>query len=635
MSRHPQLLCTVQSFALVALAVGVLTFPAAAGAQNDAALVRELQLFREGGPAGRERRVVRRAADGVEETHETTLALGPGVSVHAVLRRAADGAPRTLAVSGRTLPWYPAPAEWRAGGAADAPPVTSPFPVGLVAHRVERWRSRGARGDADVRSCGVDTLPGSRRALVCAEVAGLTWGRVVVWHAPDGQLAAVHVPTAISKVLALAPAYRSDHSGFSALAARGVRRLAASAPPVATAERAPLVLVGGTVLDVERGRRLRDAVVTVRGGRIASVALRGAAPLPAGARVVDVRGATVLPGLWDMHAHLKQVDWGPAYLAVGVTTVRDLGNTMPFALALRREFAVPRALGPHVLLAGWVDATDRTAYPAYQVRSAAEARAVVRRYAAAGYAQVKLWEYLPAALIPVVADEAHRFGLTVTGHLPSDTPLLAALDAGMDQLNHLTGILEALHASGGLTMDALARELRQRGTVVDPTLVISDFRGNRLREPLAALEPGAAVLPPELARVTATLRGVPAQAEEGQRAFAEALRVVRALHAAGVPIVAGSDQGVPGHTLLREIELYVEAGLTPLDAIRAATLVPARVMGLAQERGTVAAGRMADLLIVDGDPLTDVRALRRARYVVRAGALYEPAALRRAAGFAP
>ena len=102
-----------------------------------------------------------------------------------------------------------------------------------------------------------------------------------------------------------------------------------------------------------------------------------------------------------------------------------------------------------------------------------------------------------------------------------------------------------------------------------------------------------------------------------------------------LPPIAGSDQGAPGFSLLRELELYVAAGLTPLDAIRAATLVPARVMHLERERGAVAAGRAADLLIVDGDPLVDIGALRRGRYVVRAGVLYEPSALRRTAGLAP
>ena len=152
---------------------------------------------------------------------------------------------------------------------------------------------------------------------------------------------------------------------------------------------------------------------------------------------------------------------------------------------------------------------------------------------------------------------------------------------------------------------------------------------------VASFEPGVARVAPSLA-YSLSHGGIPAKDEASATAWYQAmLATVRALHAAGLPIVAGTDQAVPGYSLHRELELYVEAGMTPMEAIQAATSVPARAMGLSDQVGTVRAGERADLLLLDADPLADIRATRRVWRTVAAGAVYQPAPLWQSVGFTP
>jgi imidazolonepropionase-like amidohydrolase len=177
--------------------------------------------------------------------------------------------------------------------------------------------------------------------------------------------------------------------------------------------------------------------------------------------------------------------------------------------------------------------------------------------------------------------------------------------------------------------------LKAHGTVVDPTLTVYEMFLHPRSVPFVTLEPGVAKVAPELVGPL-TSTGVPPEAEErARRSFDRLLATVRALHAAGIPIVAGTDQSVPGHSLHRELELYVRAGFTPMEALQAATLVPARVMGMEREVGTVEAGKAADLVLLDADPLAAITNTRRISVVVANGRVYDPATLWRSAGFQP
>jgi imidazolonepropionase-like amidohydrolase len=511
----------------------------------------------------------------------------------------ADGRIRSLLVAGAGYPWQS---------------KVSPFPVGLLALRVRAWEKEG-RPSGTIHSCG------SR----CFVLEGSTWGRSFVWLHDDGSLSSAFVPTPFAPLVALPKGRESEYASVLAAAARvGLESL--SSPSSART----LAITGANVIDVTTGSTRKDATVVVRGGRIDAVGDRGLA-MPEDAERLDAKGLTLLPGLWDMHAHLKQVEWLPAYLASGVTTVRDLGNETEFLTTLRDGLAVNPAAGPRVLAAGFIDATpaEGAPYTSAVADSPEQGRELVRRYRAAGFDAIKVWSNVSAETLSAIAAEAHTLGLKVTGHVPSALTLEDALARGLDQVNHIGYVTDAL--SRGDVLETL----RKAQNVVDPTLVVTRYATRPRTTPLASYEPCAEWMPRELVEIWSAFGVAPEDAAEGEAQLERGLAAVRALHAAGVPIVAGSDQGLPGCTLLLELELYVRAGLTPLEALRTATLVPARVMGLEGELGSIAPGMRADLILVDGNPLDDIRALRNLRRVIRDGVVLDPAELHRLADLSP
>jgi imidazolonepropionase-like amidohydrolase len=374
---------------------------------------------------------------------------------------------------------------------------------------------------------------------------------------------------------------------------------------------------------VRTGSTRKDATVV---GRIDTVGDRGLA-IPEDARRLDATGLTLLPGLWDMHAHLKQVEWLPAYLASGVTTVRDLGNETEFLTTLRGGLADHPAAGPRVLAAGFIDATpsEGAPYTSAVADSPEQGRELVRRYRAAGFDAIKVWSNVSADTLSAIAAEAHASGLEVTGHVPQALTLEEALSRGLDQVNHVGYVTDALSRGD------ILETLRKTQIVVDPTLVVTRYATRGRTTPLASYEPCAEWMPRELVEIWSAFGVAPEDATDAEASFEQALATVRALDEAGVPIVAGSDQGLPGCTLLLELELYVRAGLTPLEALRTATLVPAQVTGLEGELGSIAPRMRADLILVEGNPLEDIRALRNLRHVIRDGVVLEPSELRRLA----
>jgi imidazolonepropionase-like amidohydrolase len=219
----------------------------------------------------------------------------------------------------------------------------------------------------------------------------------------------------------------------------------------------------------------------------------------------------------------------------------------------------------------------------------------------------------------------------------------------MDQINHVTFIRRMMapadtirpsFARGPVDLGSpdarrTIRVLLQHHIVLDPTLAIYEMVTHAADQPVASFEPGIAMLPRQLASAIEH-SGVPASdAPAARRTFDGLLAIVGALHRAGVPIVAGTDQQVPGHSLHRELELYVQAGLTPMEALQSATLIPARAMRLERESGTIAPGKRADLIVLDRDPLADIANTRSVHLVIAAGRPYDPKALWRAAGFRP
>jgi len=369
---------------------------------------------------------------------------------------------------------------------------------------------------------------------------------------------------------------------------------------------------------------------------------------------VDAKGKFILPGLWDMHAHFEQVEWGPIYLAAGVTTVRDCGNELEFISAVRDAIARNRGLGPRLLLAGIVDGTGPLALGVQRVDTPEQARQWVNRYHDAGFQQMKIYSSVKLEEVKAVADEAHRLGMTVTGHVPQGLNAFQTIEAGQDQINHIQYVVDIMHApfpkdmsridrmkaSADLNLDSAEAQkaitfLKDHHTVIDPTMALFELFGATTANPPASFEPGVEKIAPELAQQLTDVEPPSERSQIGEKLFQKELAVVGALHKAGIPIVAGTDQAVPGCSLHREIELYVQAGFTPMEAIQAATIVPARAMHLEKDTGTVEKGKRGDLILINGDPLADIHNTRNVEYVISNGTMYHAAELWQSVGFKP
>jgi imidazolonepropionase-like amidohydrolase len=434
----------------------------------------------------------------------------------------------------------------------------------------------------------------------------------------------------------------------------GMASLAEISKGISGSRAETLALVGATLIDGTGSAPVADSVIVIKSGRIVAAGPRANVTIPKNATILDEKGKTILPGLWDMHAHFEQVEWGPIYLAAGVTTVRDCGNELEFIKAVRDAIAQGRGLGPRLLLAGIVDGTGKFQIGVQRVDTPEQARLWTNKYHDAGFQPMKIYSSMKLEEVKAVAEEAHRLGMTVTGHVPIGLSGYQVIEAGQDQINHAHFIFDMmlpalppdakradrLKAMADVNLDSpQAQEaisfLKKHGTVVDPTIALAEFYTASTAKPPASFEPGVLKVPSELAGPLADVGPPGPNADLQEKIFQKQLAMLGALHRAGIPIVAGTDQTVPGHSLHREIELYVQAGFTPMEAIQAASIVPARVMGLEKDLGTVETGKRADLIVIAGDPLADIHNTRKVERVITNGVMYNAAELWQSVGFKP
>src|SRR5947209_7572192 len=372
-------------------------------------------------------------------------------------------------------------------------------------------------------------------------------------------------------------------------------------------------VAGATLVDGAGHAPVADSIVIIRNGRIAAAGPRAQVTGRHGRKVVNASGKALLPGLWEMHTHYSGVEFGPAMLAAGITTARDCGGELQFLTAIRDEIDQHHGLGPRLLLAGLVDASGPDAFGAVSADTPEEGRAVVARYKAAGFQQIKLYTLLKPDVVKAISEEAHRLGMTVTGHVPSALNAITGVEAGMDQINHLGFVTPALRTPSENKNDRNDRPIdlsservqqaieffRQHHTVVDPTASWGEMAGHSKDVEVSSFEPAIAKAPYAVAAKYLTLGSPAAESERFHARMLESRAVIGTLHKAGIPIVAGSDTGLVGYGLHRELELYVQAGMTPLEAIQTATTVAAQAMNLAQDSGSIEPGKRADLILVN------------------------------------
>ena len=489
-------------------------------------------------------------------------------------------------------------------------------------------------------------------------VQGLIWGMQVLWMDGANNLAAlVSTDAEFDHFEAVRDEYEPALSAFVASAAHDEMALLTELSTSFAGRRTgTFAFVGATLIDGTGKPPIPNATVVTSGGKIVAVGPSNSVKVPKGAQLVDVTGKYIIPGLWDMHAHYEQVEWGPIYLAAGVTTVRDVGNEFDFITQVRNAVNSGKALGPHMLLAGIVDGDGPYAIGITRVNNAADAEKWVTRYHDADFQQIKIYSSVKQDNVKAICTDAHHVGMTVTGHIPIGMNAYEGVNDGMDMINHISYIADLLlpkdvdlrKMKGPERLKAMASAdinseqgrkavafFAEHHTVIDPTATIFQMQFRAASEPATQMEPGIARVAPEL-REQLVSGGLPPElAPFGERIFQNELGIIGALHKAGVPIVVGTDQGVPGFSVYHEIELYVQAGFTPMEALQAATIVPARAMKVEADSGSVEVGKRADLDVLDANPLDDIHNVRTVRHVLANGVLCDPAPLWESVGFKP
>ena len=426
--------------------------------------------------------------------------------------------------------------------------------------------------------------------------------------------------------------------------------------------RAPVLFDNVRLFDAEKGVFVDNQAVLAVDGKVKAIAAAGSISPPPNIQLIDGKGKTLVPGLWDSHLHIGD-DWSVLMnMATGITSFRSPGTEIDRAVDAHKRWRSGDLLMGEPFVAQIIDQKHPlAAQGAEVVTSEAEAIAAVRKMKDAGLWGVKFYTSMNPAWIAPAAAEAHRLGMQVLGHIPATMRPLDAVRAGYDEITHINFVMMQFMpqdvvdrantaqrlegpAKFGKDVDlnsaearAFIAELAKRKTVIDPTLVV--WEGSMKSDggvPADAYTSYMGLLSPSFDRFFKS-GGYPVvegySRDDYRKSFAKLVDLVGALHKAGVTIVAGTDgQGIE---LVRELELYKLAGMTNAEALQTATIIPARRVGadVAMRTGSIAVGKEADMVLVDGDVSTDLGALRRVVTVVSDGYVMDGDALRKAAGF--
>lgn len=422
-------------------------------------------------------------------------------------------------------------------------------------------------------------------------------------------------------------------------------------------------------LVVVRNARVFDSLSARLGPAQDVHVLRGriTAVLPAGSKVsgphheIDAAGRVMLPGLFDMHGHVNR--WqGGLHLGAGVTTVRDMGSDNAMLQQILDESASGDLLWPQIVPSGFLEGKSAfSSQLGFVVQTLDEAKRAVDWYAQRGYRHLKIYNSFPREHLRETVAYAHRRGMRVGGHVPAFMRAQEVVEHGFDEINHInqvmlnflvtprtdTRTLErfTLPAERLATLDLNSRPVRdfvallkRHKTVIDPTAGTFAFIQQREGEVSPPYAPVMDHLPPTVQRwfVSGGMKiADDAAAARYKASYAAMVRFIGHLYRAGVPLVAGTDEYVVGLALHSELALYVQAGLTPAQALQVATLNGAKYTGTLHDRGSITPGKLADLVLVDGDPTKDIADLRRVALVITQGKLISPSQLFTAMGIKP
>ena len=620
------------------------------------------------------------APDGTRMARESMNLRGQVFELDSSGKAGTDGMPATLAIRGvtpqgdaaETFTVTRGSAAWKSpidsGTAAYSTPafyVPQGGPIDTTAWFLEALLARPDKS--------LDLLPGGKAhasKLVDFKVgAGATAQTIALWSVTGIGTSPLPIwADANNKFFALAlgiawlpEAYAGEQKAIEEAQAKAT---AAQAPGLAKSlvkvPAGPVAFTGVRLFDADAPRFVNDQTVVVDKGVIAAVGARESVKVPAGAQVIDGRGKTLIPGLWDCHMHVGDDFTGLQELSMGVTSVRDPGNDDVRTIERRTRTRSGDLLFPHVYPSSLIDGKGPyTAQVANVATSETEAIALIDKAKANGFIGIKFYGTFNSAWLAASIREAHKLGLHVHGHIPAGIRPVDAINAGYDEITHINWVMmqampdSVIPVSNGImrfegpgryakdvdlegqTIKAILGAMVSKHVYSDPTMVAFE----------SLYVPDNGDLSPSYAPFVGTM---PPTTERGFRTggFAVPKDITRAdyraswskmvallgrMHEAGVPIVAGTDGA--GIELVHELEIYTQAGFSPAEALAAATIVPARLVGQDAKTGSVKVGKAADLALIDGDPSTRIGDLRQTRVVMLDGKLLDADALRSAAGF--
>jgi imidazolonepropionase-like amidohydrolase len=408
-----------------------------------------------------------------------------------------------------------------------------------------------------------------------------------------------------------------------------------------------------------------DMTVVVEGQRIVNLGKSGHVQIPKSAKIVDAAGKFLIPGLWDMHVHTIFGDWIPKdekiilplFVANGVTGVRDMGSDLEAVEQWRSQIAAGKLVGPRMIVAGPMLDGPTPRFPSsVPVSDSASGRKVVDDLKNAGVDFIKIQSLVPRDGYFAAASEANKLGITFVGHVPDAVRASEASSAGQKSIEHFTGVFEGCSTIEDQLLKG-RKTLGQNVATFNPErakTVIALFAKNQTwqvptlawergqwlvddidlsQDPLIKYAPVAwknRTWPMFKKDILETMDTDPLPVRK--RFVQMELEMTLAMFRAGVPFMAGTDTAAgihifPGFSLHQELALFVEAGLTPMQALQTATLNPAKFLGTTADMGTVEKGKIADLVLLDANPLEDINNTRKIQAVVLAGRYFSRAQL--------
>jgi len=419
------------------------------------------------------------------------------------------------------------------------------------------------------------------------------------------------------------------------------------------------VIRNARIFDSQLARVGAPSDVYVLRGRIAAV-LPAGSPAEGADNEINASGRVVLPGLFDMHAHTARWD-GSVHLAAGVTSVRDMGNDNETLQQMLDETARGELLEPQIVPAGFLEGEgENSASQGFHVHDLQGAEKAIDWYAEHGYPQLKIYNSFPKQFLRDTTAYAHSRGMRVSGHIPVFLRAQDAVEQGYDEIQHINQVLLNFLVTPTTDTRSLDRFylpaekvadldfdskpvqdfiafLKQHNTVIDPTLSTFAFIAQRHGEVLAPYAEFVEHMPLDIQRSTRVAQMKIPDAKTAARyrkSFDKMVEFVGRMYKAGIPLVAGTDD-IPGFVLHSELEGYVKAGLTPVQALQIATWNGALYTRTLNERGSIAPGKLADLLIMEGDPTVNIADIRKVNMVITQGHWLSPTEIYRRLGVKP